>query len=132
MKDVFRTTFNTIDNELLPFLPLHLSYRNKSLGTIALLDTGSTVNVLPYPIGLELGANWEEQTTLVKLTGNLANLPAKALLLEAKIGDFKPLQLAFAWTKETNIPMILGQINFFREFDVCFSHSKNYIEIKRN
>ncbi|MEH1937432.1 MAG: hypothetical protein V7L14_27740 [Nostoc sp.] len=31
------------------------------IAAIALLDTGASVNVLPYEIGLQLGAIWQEQ-----------------------------------------------------------------------
>lgn len=58
--------------DALPLLPLALSYQNASVQVMALLDTGASVNVLPYDIGLQLGAVWEEQTTVVTLAGNLA------------------------------------------------------------
>ncbi|MCP4698982.1 MAG: hypothetical protein GY862_19340 [Gammaproteobacteria bacterium] len=88
MKDTLRFAFSPSQQDLgnvLPFLPLRLSYRGKALDTSALLDTGATVNVLPYNIGRELGINWEQQTMPVKLAGNLANLPAKALLVETTV-----------------------------------------------
>ncbi|WP_407900425.1 hypothetical protein [Scytonema sp. NUACC26] len=53
-----------------PFLPLMLNYREKSQSVIGLLDTGAMVNVLPYQIGVELGAVWSEQTTMLQLSGN--------------------------------------------------------------
>jgi len=28
--------------------------------------------------------------------------------------------LVFAWTRAEHVPLILGQINFFMEYDVCF------------
>ncbi|WP_152540390.1 hypothetical protein [Aphanizomenon flos-aquae] len=37
-----------------------------------LLDTGSSVNVLPYEMGLALGAVWENQRLSLPLGGNLA------------------------------------------------------------
>ncbi|WP_244913187.1 hypothetical protein [Phormidesmis priestleyi] len=40
--------------------------------------------------------------------------------VQAIVGEFEPLQLVFAWTQATNVPLILGQVNFFMEFDVCF------------
>ena len=94
------------------------------------LDTGSTVCVLPYRVGLELGAIWEEQTIPLKLKGNLANFDARALLITAHIGGFVPVNLAFAWTNAENAPLILGQTNFFMTFDVCFYRSQNEFEIK--
>jgi len=30
----------------------------------------------------------------------------------------------FAWTRAENVPLILGQVNFFMEFDVCFYRSQ--------
>ena len=38
--------------------------------------------------------------------------------------DFLPVRLAFAWVKSPGVPLILGQTNFFLEFDVCFYRSK--------
>ena len=43
---------------------------------------------------------------------------------------FPPVRLAFAWTLEENVPLILWQVNFFLEFDVCFSRSQGTFEIR--
>ncbi|MEH2216266.1 MAG: hypothetical protein V7K72_03830 [Nostoc sp.] len=61
MVDKVRFAFIEINPELsalstLPYLPLILTYENRSVSVSGLLDTGSTVNVLPYEIGLRLGA----------------------------------------------------------------------------
>jgi hypothetical protein len=48
----------------------------------------------------------------------------------AQIGDFAPVRLAFAWVKSANAPLILGQTNFFLEFDVCFYRFKQEFEVK--
>jgi hypothetical protein len=48
--------FPFADNEALPMIPITLSYANFSVSANALLDTGSTVNLLPYDVGLQLGA----------------------------------------------------------------------------
>jgi hypothetical protein len=36
----------------------------------------------------------------------------------------------FAWVKRPKTPLILGQTNFFLEFDVCFYRSKMEFEVK--
>ena len=113
----------------MPYLPLTLSNGNKSLELMALLDTGASVNVLPYQIGLQLGAVWEEQTTMLQLTGNLAQFEARVLILSARVGQFLSVRLVFAWTQATQIPLILGQANFFMEFDVCFYRSQKIFEV---
>jgi hypothetical protein len=84
----------------MPYLPLRLTYRNCSVEVIGLLDTGASVSVLPYNMGLQLGAVWEEQTTSLLLTGNLAGLEARGLVVAATIDDFAPVLLAFAWTQK--------------------------------
>ena len=96
---------------------------------MGLLDTGSTVNVLPYPIGLQLGFVWEQQTTPVYVTGSLERLPARGVIVSDHVASFLPVELAFAWTQATEVPLILGQVNFFIEFDVCFFRSQSAFEV---
>jgi hypothetical protein len=107
-----------------PYLSFTLSYQESSVTTSGLLDTGASVNVLPYSTGIKLGYEWERQTTAVSLTGNLAQYEARVVLAQAIIGQFEPVQLVFAWTQATNVPLIWGQVNFFMEFDVCFYRSQ--------
>ncbi|HEY9812306.1 MAG TPA: aspartyl protease family protein [Candidatus Sericytochromatia bacterium] len=107
-----------------PYLPLTLIYQQVSVTSSALLDTGASVNVLPYSTGVELGYEWARQTTALSLTGNLAQYEARVVLAQAVVGQFQPVQLVFAWTQATNVPLILGQVNFFMEFDVCFYRSQ--------
>lgn len=91
-----------------PYLPLTLSYQQGSVTASALLDTGASVNVLPYLAGVEIGYEWERQTTALSLTGNLAQYEARVVLVQAVVGQFEPIQLVFAWTQATNVPLILG------------------------
>ncbi|MBD2195481.1 MULTISPECIES: retroviral-like aspartic protease [Calothrix] len=114
----------------MPYLPLTLSFRNRAIEVMALLDTGASVNVLPYEIGLQLGAIWEEQTVPIQLSGNLASMEARGLVLSAKVAEFPPVLLAFAWTKSTEAPLILGHMNFFTEFDVCFYRADLAFEVR--
>ncbi len=129
MAETERFSFSEMDHPLgaasnLPVLPLTLAFRDRSLEVSGLLDTGSTVNVMPYDIGLRLGAIWEQQQTSVHLTGNLAQVDARVLIVSANVGHFAPVRLVFAWTQSNNTPLILGQVNFFMEFDVCFYRSR--------
>jgi hypothetical protein len=95
-----------------PLLPITLDYQDRSIQANGLLDTGATINVLPYQLGLEVGAIWEEQTTSLQLTGNLAQFDARVIVLNAKVSDFETARLVFAWTKAPNVPLIFGQVNF--------------------
>ena len=93
------------------------------------MDSGATVNVLPYGLGVELGAVWDDSRATIRLAGNLGNFAAMPLAVNAEISGFPPVRLVFAWTQAENAPLILGQMNFFMEFDVCFFRSKLEFEV---
>ena len=76
------------------------------------------------------GAVWDRQTISVPLTGNLADFEARAILLSGRVGQFPPVRLAFAWTRNERVPLILGQANFFMEFDVCLFRSRWTFEVR--
>jgi hypothetical protein len=119
------------EDEALPTIPIVLSYADSSISANALLDTGSTINLLPYDIGIQLGAIWDEQTVRLPLAGNLARVEARGLFVQVQIGSLEPVRLAFAWAQASQVPLILGQTNFYREFDVCFQRSRRMIQIIR-
>lgn len=125
------STSNSSQNEFdsLPRIPLILLRENFSVETIGLVDSGATINVLSYEIGVQLGAVWDESKAILRLAGNLSNQTAMPLFVNAQVGNFTPVQLAFAWVKSANTPLILGQTNFFLEFDVCFYRSKFEFEV---
>ena len=114
----------------LPRISLTLRYNNQQVDVHGLVDSGSTVSVLPYEIGLKLGARWDDRKANLRLAGNLGKSPAMPLSTMATIGDFAPVQLVFAWVKVANAPLILGQTNFFIEFDVHFYRSRLEFEIE--
>lgn len=103
---------------------------SQSLAVQGLLDTGAAVNVLPFSVGRQLGAVWEDSHSPLQLTGNLAAYEAKGLALSAVIGSFPAAKLVFAWTKSDDVPLLLGQVNFFMVFDVCFFRSRAVFQIR--
>ncbi|MEH2051067.1 hypothetical protein [Nostoc sp.] len=116
-------------SSVMPYLPLTLTNGSLSTEAIALLDTGASVNVLPYKIGLQLGAVWQEQTVPIQLSGNLALNEARGLVLSGEVAPFSPVLLAFAWTQSKDTPIILGHMNFFAEFNVCFYRHELAFEV---
>jgi len=71
------------ESSLMPLLPLTLSKGEMVVSAYGLLDSGAAVNVLPYSLGEQLGFVWEEQRTSIVLSGNLARLPARGIVLSA-------------------------------------------------
>jgi hypothetical protein len=101
MRNAERYRFTSSDAALseagfCPYLPLTLIYQQNSLEASGLLDTGASVNVLPYLLGVDLGYEWERQTAVLNLTGNLAQYEARVVLAQAIVGQFEPVQLVFA------------------------------------
>ena len=134
MIDAQRFSYKIIDSSLglvdrMPYLPLTLSLNDRFLNAEGLLDTGASVNVLPYESGLQLGLIWENEALSVLLAGNLARFEARAVVVNAQVSSFSMVNLAFAWTRATDVPLILGQANFFFEFDVCFFRARSKFEI---
>lgn len=105
----------------LPFLPIRLGMGEIWVETNALLDSGASVNVIPYSLGIQLGADWSGQGQEIALGGNLSTAPAKGILLNAVVESFDPIRLVFAWSQLDTVPVILGQVNFFQKFRISFT-----------
>jgi hypothetical protein len=117
---------------LMPLLPLIFTIDGAISDGLALVDSGSTINVLPYSVGLSLGAVWENQSTQMQLTGNLSQFEARGLFVYIAIPSVTQdlfVRLLFAWTKADIARPILGQTNFFDEFDVCFFKSDTFFDV---
>lgn len=112
-----------------PSIPIRLSYEGRSINTNGLIDTGAAVNVLPYSVGISLGGIWDETKRGLRLAGNLGRFRAQGILIQATVASFKPVELAFAWTELDSIPLLLGQVNFLMQFDVCIYRSQLQLEI---
>ena len=107
-----------------PVLPITLEHEGRRVRVSGLLDSGASVSVLPYQVGRALGFVWEQQRISLRLGGNLAQQDARAVTLWGTVNDWAPVELVFAWTRAENVPLMLGEMNFFKAFDVCFFRSR--------
>lgn len=131
MRFKYSTTDPSQDEfDALPRLPLVLRYNNRQIEVVGLVDSGATVSVLPYDVGLQLGAVWDDRRATIRLAGSLGSQPAMPLFVMAQVGEYAPVRLAFAWAKSSDVPLILGQTNFFMEFEVCFYRPTLEFEVK--
>ncbi|MCA9918527.1 MAG: hypothetical protein KC445_11295 [Anaerolineales bacterium] len=112
-------------------MDIQLSSGSKGLVVSALVDSGASLNILPFDVGIELGLIWEQQTFPIDLGGVLQDSQAYGVLLKAQIADLEPTQLAFAWVNKSSseVRTLLGQVNFFQEYDVHFYGNQQFFEI---
>lgn len=115
-------------NAPMPYAPIVLSNGRFSAQAVALVDSGSETSVLPYSLGIKLGLVWDNKQATIKLGGALSGIPAMGVLITGRLPNLDATELFFAWAaSETRL--ILGQLNFFTEFHVCFLQDQGYFEI---
>lgn len=117
--------------DLMPDLPLVLRQQSNTLAGVALVDSGASISVLPYSLGLQLGLDWSAQRSRITLGGTLARVDARGVVVEALVGRLPPVKLALAWAHSDQVPFLLGQFNFFQAFDVCFFRSRGIFEVRQ-
>lgn len=113
-----------------PMLPLTLRANGLQHMATALVDSGADVNVLPWSVGASLGFVWEPNKATIRVAG-ISQGAATPVLLSADFGDVQGATLAFAWCQTDSVPLVLGQTNFFMEFDICFFRSRGEFQIVR-
>jgi hypothetical protein len=117
--------------DLMPDLPIVLRHQSHSLSGVGLVDSGASISVLPYSLGVQLGFNWNTQKSQITLAGTLAHVAARGIVVEAAIGQLSPIRLALAWADSDQVPFLFGQFNFFQAFDVCFFRTRGVFEIRQ-
>jgi aspartyl protease len=117
--------------DLMPDLPIILRHQTHSLSAVALVDSGASISVLPYSLGVQLRFDWNTQKAEITLAGTLAHVGARGIVVEAAVGQLAPVRLAVAWADSDQVPFLLGQFNFFQSFDVCFFRTRRIFEIRQ-
>jgi len=124
-----RSTEYVDDQVVRPFIPVSIKYREKSIDTMAMLDSGADTSILPHAVGLALGADWSRQPDLWHLEGFGGELETKKLVFDLVIGNWHPLRIRFGWTNNNDVPVLLGQLNFFHVVDICFYRSRQLVQL---
>lgn len=115
------TAFGTI---MMPHLQMTLRNGDKSIDVSGLVDSGAQVNIMPYEVGLRLGAYWHKLSIGGNVLGPgiesesklLCVIAENPLLPEKRI----PSILVFRWTKKSIPQLIFGQCNFFAILTYAF------------
>ena len=100
--------------DLMPDLPIVLRHQAYTISGIGLVDSGASISVLPYTLGVQLGLDWNTQKARIVLAGTLAHVDARGIVVEAAVGQLSPVRLALAWADSEKVPFLLGQFNFFQ------------------
>ncbi|MBD2071670.1 hypothetical protein H6F93_29820 [Leptolyngbya sp. FACHB-671] len=61
------STSDLLQNEFdsLPRVPIILRREGFTVEALGLVDSGATVNVMPYELGLRLGATWNDSKAII-------------------------------------------------------------------
>ena len=115
---------------LMPMLPIRLERLERGFDTVALVDSGASISVLPHSIGLALGCNWDEAKKGVSLGGSYSSDDTRVIALNVFVPEFQKKAISFLWLPNDNARLLLGQAHFFQYFDVCFSGNKQEFYIR--
>jgi hypothetical protein len=114
---------------MMPIVPIRLEYGSKSLILEGLIDSGASVNVMPYQVGLELGFDWDKCVVGPAITGSVSSEETRMLVARGYIANLELIELGFMWTKSPTFRLLLGQNNFFKYFKICFSRTNLTIQL---
>ena len=114
---------------IMPIIPIRLEHDRFSILTDALIDSGASVNVMPFQLGLELGFEWESCPVGTNLVGSLSEVETRLVVVQAFVADLRKIQLGFVWVKSNRSRVLLGQNNFFKHYSICFSRTTLKIQL---
>jgi hypothetical protein len=113
-----------------PVLPIQLHHHERIVRAEALVDSGASISILPYEVGQALGLNWETSAQGVEIKGRVRAENSRKILVGLEVAPFESFLNLFLWVKDSEIPLVLGQINFFAHFDIRFSASKQIFSLQ--
>jgi hypothetical protein len=113
-------------SNLAPLLPIRLDRDQTALDVVALVDSGAAVSVLPRSVGARFGVDWDALNVPCSIGGSAGGVSGKILVVYGTVASFPAVPLVFAWVKSDTVPIILGQTNFFLNFDVFFARARGF------
>lgn len=118
----------------LPLLHVRLTYRDASLRTIGLVDSGSTSTFVPMELAEMLSIPVEKEAQAVGAGGKFQNTIRKMNISILKgtspVANF-PNFPAYVPTEADRIPyVVLGRDSLFRRFDVVFRERQQRVLLK--
>jgi hypothetical protein len=111
-------------------LLLVLRVGTREVKAVGLVDSGATVNVLPFELSVQLGTVWDKRKEILRVSESLGGQSAMPIFAQGEIEGLRSARLALAWIRPSGVPLILGRTKFFMQFDARFYRSKLEFEIR--
>lgn len=106
-----------------PTATVGIKYGKLSLSCEMLVDTGAYLSMVPYQIGMELGLTISEDEILEAGGVGGASIPHIVKEVELQIGE-NSIHIRIGWALTDEVPLLLGRLDVFDEFDIEFSQSR--------
>jgi hypothetical protein len=106
-----------------PTATVEIKYRKLSLSCEMLVDTGAYLSMVPYQIGIELGLTISEDEILEAGGVGGVSIPHMVKEVELQIGE-NSIHTRIGWALTDEVPLLLGRLDVFNEFDIEFSQSR--------
>jgi hypothetical protein len=115
-----------------PLIPLTINGK-ETFDTLAILDSGSDITILPKEIAEELGVILEGENEISGISGNaLKSREGKINITFGKNREFYNFEVpVLVPTEKDNLSLIIGRIGFFNQFKITFDESNKRIEFKK-
>lgn len=100
---------------------------NKEVLESVYVDSGADISLIPKSVGDTLGFEIEKTDTIIEIKGiGERGVPIIIKKIKMKIGD-KILDTRIAWALIEEVPLLLGRLDVFKLFNVCFKKNKKTV-----
>lgn len=113
-----------------PTVTVEIKYQESSLSCEMLVDAGAYLSMIPYQVGIELGLTISNDEVMEAGGAGGASIPHVVKEVELQIGAYS-IQSRIGWALTDEIPLLLGRLDVFDEFDIEFSQSRHKITFRK-
>lgn len=110
-----------------PVAEITLINNKKELMESMYVDSGADISLIPKSVGDVLGLTVEKNDERRELKGiGDYGTPIIIKKIKMKVGE-KVFDSRIAWALSEEVPLILGRLDIFQVFDVCFKQNKKTV-----
>lgn len=116
-----------------PSIPITLKYENNSLDTIALVDSGADLSLIPMAIAKHLGIRLEGEPSETKgIGGSVRAYESKVTVIVGRGRETHRITIPIKILdrEDDDIPVLLGREGFFTHFVVTLDQGEKRITLK--